>query len=70
MLPSVSTATSRGLFSVVLVAWTSSTEVEASPPPATVVMIPVLTVIFRILLLNWSAKKMFPDLSNAIPRGL
>ena len=32
-------------------------------------MMPVLTVIFRILLLDWSATKIFPELSTAIPRG-
>ena len=40
-----------------------------TPVPATVVIMPVLFVIFRITLEEESATKRFPDASKAIPVG-
>ena len=55
MLPDGSTATSEGLFNDVLVAAILSLVVPLLPPPATVVIKPVLIVTLRIRLLRVSA---------------
>ena len=69
MLPVVSTATSRGLYSGAVVASTLSSINVVPPFPATVVITPVLTVTFLTRLLAVSAMIMLPDVSSAMPSG-
>ena len=70
MLPDGSTVTSVGLFNDVLMAAILSSVDKLLPPPATVVIKPVLIVILRIRLLRVSAMKMLPVVSRLKPLGL
>ena len=70
MLPAGSIKMPAGLFSSALVAAPPSPENPAVPVPAIVVIIPVATVIFLILLLDWSAKYTSPEGTTHTPTGV
>ena len=70
MLPAKSTTTHVGWYTAVAVAIMPFSKGEISPLPATVVITPVLTVIFRMRLFPVSAMKMSPFLSTATSSGL